>query len=941
MKNRLLFPYLFLLLFYCLFNSGCSTNSSLNEQATTNIPLPEHPRPDFERKEWINLNGNWQFAFDKEDQGEQQGWAEGKQEFSLQITVPFPWGSKLSGVENEADIAWYERSITVPEDWKGKRVHLVVGASDWLTTGWIDGQKVGSFQGGYTPFSFDLTGHVQYGKEQKLTLKVDDSPHDFKLFGKQGYGDAKGIWQTVYMEARAPLALDYIHFSPDIDNNKVAVEAGLNQEPTAPASLNLLLSNSKNAMSVDIPAGQEKINFTMDMPNAKLWTLEDPHLYEAMVTLTDQQGQKDEVSTYFGMRKISVVDLPGTDIPYIALNNKPIYLQLALDQAYHPEGFYTFPTDEFMREEIQRSKDIGLNGQRIHIKVEVPRKLYWADKLGMLIMADVPNSWGEPGPEMRQETETALREMIKRDYNHPSIFSWVVFNETWGLFSKSEDGKNVYLPETQNWVAEMYRLAKSLDGTRLVEDNSPCNYDHVETDINSWHIYLPGYEWKTKLDEFSQKTFPGSGWNFVEGYKQGRQPNINSECGNVWGYEGSTGDVDWSWDYHIMMNEFRSHPKIAGWLYTEHHDVINEWNGYWKYDRSPKFTGLEAIMPGMKLNDLHSLVYLAPQNYLAEEVKPGASVKVPLKVSVMEEGFENMPASIETELVLYDQLGEEQSLNKANHNGFTLSAWDTKDLQPLSVKMPEQPGLAVLRMKLKDDKGKVLHHNFTTFVVSNGQAVKDQKVNNGSDNLRVLRFSPEKFSKAEWSEKQWNVLDGLKVNGAGAGYFEYTVPLPKDLDLAQVKQATLKLEASAKQLLGKDKEGEKEEGGDYMRGKGLHDPGKNPNAYPMTDTQKFPSKVRILVNGQVVGVQDLEDDPADHQGILSWHAQPSDRTLHEAGSYGYLISVDIPMAVLQQARQEGKLTIRLQVDEELPGGLAIYGQRFGRYPVDPMVVFKL
>ncbi len=193
---------------------------------------------------------------------------------------------------------------------------------------------------------------------------------------------------------------------------------------------------------------------------------------------------------------------------------------------------------------------LDFNANRLHVKVDVPRKLYWADRLGLLIMADVPNSWGEPTSEMRQDVEHAMRGMISRDFNHPSIFSWVPFNETWGLFTqdKEDKKKRAYLPETQEWVASVYRLAKELDPTRLVEDNSPCNFDHVETDINSWHAYLPGYAWQEHLDQVTRDTFPGSKWNFIGGRTQSNQPLLNSDA-VMSGVMKERSRRDWSWDY--------------------------------------------------------------------------------------------------------------------------------------------------------------------------------------------------------------------------------------------------------------------------------------------------------------------------------------------------------------------------------------------------------
>ncbi|HLQ23651.1 MAG TPA: hypothetical protein VK132_10615, partial [Gemmatimonadales bacterium] len=204
------------------------------------IPLPEHPRPDFERPAWVNLNGRWQFRFDPGDEGLFQKWQDGEAAFPLAITVPFPWGSALSGVPDRAQIGWYARTIEIPAGWKGQRVFLVIGAADWHTTAWLDGRKLGEHQGGYTPFEFELTPHLRPGAPQRLTLRVDDVDRAFKLEGKQGYGNARGIWQTPYLEARGASALAALHLSPDIDAGKVTVEADLLE--VAPQDLTLRLA---------------------------------------------------------------------------------------------------------------------------------------------------------------------------------------------------------------------------------------------------------------------------------------------------------------------------------------------------------------------------------------------------------------------------------------------------------------------------------------------------------------------------------------------------------------------------------------------------------------------------------------------------------------------------------------------------------------------------
>ncbi len=886
-----------------------------------NIPLPEHPRPDFERKEWLNLNGEWEFEFDSSNIGKTFDWWQ-KNTFSKKIIVPFPWGSELSGIKDEANIGWYKRKISIPNSWKGKRIFITIGASDWLTEAWIDSTYLGKHQGGYMPFSFEIDPRLDFNKEHTITIRADDKRRDFTLYGKQGYGNARGIWQTVYLEARGVNYLEKIHCIPDIDHDQVMIKLFVPRASDKPVPFSIQLGTDKGEVIYKdtFPVDQIVVNFNMKIPGPRLWSLEDPFLYSIKINLGD-----DEVTSYFGMRKVSVTNLPGTQIPYISLNNKPVYLQLTLDQSYHPQGFYTFPSDQFMKDEIIRSKSIGLNGIRIHIKPELPRKLYWADKLGLLVMADLPNSWGEPEPQMRDEAETTLKEYIDRDFNHPSIFSWIVFNETWGLISNViKDGKSqrMYLPETQNWVASMYYLAKSLDPSRLVEDNSICcGRGHTQTDINSWHEYLPGWAWEDHLKMITENDYPGSQFHFEKGFVQGKQPNINSECGNVWGYDGSTGDVDWSYDYHRMMNTFRKYPKVAGWLYTEHHDVINEWNGYWRFDRTKKYTGFENLVAGMTLNDMHSKYYLSTGNEIVRTVNANGSVSVPMYLSIYDDIEGSNKLTILTKLSIIDQAGNESEPSILKDE-VQASAWEQKELPSIQLKMPPTNGLAILKLYLVSATGDTLHRNFMHFIVENGINPKATLIES---------IKPNAYNNSKWDLKSWSIFDGLKVNGAGKGFYEYRMPIKEKWKLSEIAHGYLVCELSAKQLFDKDKDEKFDKNQDYMLGSKVS-PSKNPNSYPMTDEQVFSSIVDISTGSKLLKTVNLKDDPADHQGILSWNSQLKDRKLREAGSHGYLIKIPIERKILSKARKDGYLNIKFETKGN--GGLAVYGKDFGQFPVD-------
>ena len=878
------------------------------------IPLPEHPRPDWERAEWLNLNGEWEFGFTKGG-------------YNQTIVVPFGWGSPASGVKNpssqgsavagEGDTGYYRRTLAVPKDWTSARIFLIVGAADWETELLIDGRSVGIHRGGYTPFEFELTDLVEKGRPFVAEFRCWDESADaaersWRLYGKQGYGNVRGIWQTVYLEGRGRAYFDSVRLAPSLRNSSVTADVRLD----APAASPLHATLELDGKTVDVPFAQGEVEKSVEIPldNPHPWTLDDPYLYDVRARMTG-----DCVKTYFGLRDIGIGRNPNGD-PYVTLNGKPVYLQLCLDQSYCPEGYYTFPSDDYMRNEILTSKRLGLNGNRVHIKVEVPRKLYWADRLGLLIMADVPNAWGAVSDEMFEEHERCFRGMLKRDFNHPSVFCWVLYNETWGLFTvpSAQPKTPEQVPESAyRRVAADYRAAKAADPTRLVEDNSPCHRDHTVSDLNSWHGYFAGFIWESVVSNACAQTFPGSTWNCVKGYRQGDAPMLNSECGNVWGYKGSTGDIDWSWDYHLMMNAFRRHLKCAGWLYTQHHDVVNEWTGYVRADRTAKETGFGELFPGMTLADLHAPAFIALDQELCRVCRPGEVLAVPVDVSLVTGRYAGKRFSLVYALRYLDGEGrtvESPSVSVEPENA-VLKPWQCGRLAEIRAKLPEGPACGTLNVTLFAD-GEPIARNFQCFSVKGAAA------------------SPVP-SASKWSLKEWTAMGGEKRCGAGSGFFEYTFDRPDG-------PAVFRAELSTKRLNGKDAGDDLKfkSDVDFMVGGGSYDRSKNPNSYPMTSVEKYSGKVKVFANGVLLKAVVLPDDPADSRGILSWLAQKrapgrgeQSQTLDEAGSYGYLVEAKIPDMVPVGA--SGKITIRLEVEKT---GLAVYGKDAGRYPFGPHVM---
>jgi hypothetical protein len=294
--------------------------------------------------------------------------------------------------------------------------------------------------------------------------------------------------------------------------------------------------------------------------------------------------------------------------------------------------------------------------------------------------------------------------------------------------------------------------------------------------------------------------------------------------------------------------------------------------------------------------------------------------------------------TLRAELTGWNTFGEQKSYGTYTRR-VPYRPWMSAPLAPLSITVPSEASVSVLAVRLEDAAGTVLHRNFTTFVVG-GDAPSSGTLADGR-RVRALRVRATDTRDAKWSLKHWSVLGDKKLNGAGSGFVEYRIPWPAGLTVRDVASATFLVEASAKRLNGKDRDSTVSGGGDYMRGGGLQDRSQNKNSYPMTSAHKFPSAVTIRVNGEVAAHRELPDDPADSRGILSWNAQPFNRTLTEAGSYGELLRVPLSAAVIAASERSGEIVIRLEVSDALPGGLAVFGARFGRYPLDPTVLFVM
>ena len=586
-----------------------------------------YPRPQLVRSGWTDLGGEWSLRFDDADRGLADDWhAEGgATPFDRTITVPFPPESAASGIHDTGfhPVVWYRRDIDtgsiLREADAGRRTVLHFGAVDYRCSVWLGGTLLGHHEGGHTPFSFDVTEAARGGGT--LVVRAEDDPLDVaQPRGKQDwelephviwYHRTTGIWQPVWLETVAALHVDHLAFEADVTSGSVTVTVELNRRPAASTDLEIDLSYDGEPLArhrVDVHS--HRLQVTIALPHQingqdyeqLLWSDIAPRLIDVEVRVAD-----DTVSSYFGLRSAAV------ERGRFLLNDRPVFLRSVLSQGYWPESHLAAPSADALRAEVQLIKDLGFNAARVHQKIEDPRFLYWADRLGLLLWEEMPSAY-EFSPTAARRVVAEWSDVIRRDSSHPSIVTWVPLNESWGVQHIAHD------QTVREYARSLFHLTKSLDPTRPVVSND--GWEHLDSDI--WTIH--DYEADGAVVEERYRDAAAVASLFTEVGPAGRrlrlsdepdrgQPVMLTEFGGVkyvadspaddaWGYSTAASADDFAARLGSLLDAVRSSSVLAGYCYTQLTDTGQETNGLVTDDRVPKLPieQLRAIMTGSTIN---------------------------------------------------------------------------------------------------------------------------------------------------------------------------------------------------------------------------------------------------------------------------------------------------------------------------------------------------
>jgi len=549
------------------------------KEVTPNNALPEYPRPQLVRSNWMNLNGLWNYSVLSKDDAQPSS-------FQGQILVPYPIESALSGVMrmvNEKEQIWYQRTFTIPQDWQGNDVILHFGASDWETTVFVNGNKVGTHKGGYTGFCMDITKALKESGDQQIVVSVWDptssstQPRGKQISNPHGiwYTPTSGIWQTVWLEPVPKTHIKNIKITPEVDTKSAVIGVDSVFATKDPVDVNIEVLDEGKVVSktqVQVLDGSAlKLNMRVTLDDPKLWTPDTPFLYDLKISLTQDGKEIDTVNSYFGMRKIAI----GKDkygVNRLMLNNEPLFQFGPLDQGFWPDGIYTAPTDEALKYDLQVIKDLGFNMARKHVKVEPDRWYYHCDKMGVLVWQDMPSGdkyIGTNDPDVirtkasADQYESELKELVEEFYNHPCIVMWVPFNEGWGQFD----------------TARIVNQIKIWDSSRLVDNTSGWS-DRKVGDVMDIHVYpgpgVPDLEANRAgvLGEYGGLGYP-------------IKDHLWKKDGN-WGYVSYSNADDLTEHYVTLIDKMyplSGRKGLSAAVYTQITDVEIEVNGIMTYDR--------------------------------------------------------------------------------------------------------------------------------------------------------------------------------------------------------------------------------------------------------------------------------------------------------------------------------------------------------------------
>lgn len=571
--------------------------------------VKNYPRPQLVRKNWENLNGNWNFAFDDKNIGEKEKWFENFPENAKTILVPFTYETKMSTIQDEKphEHIWYQRNIQVDANYlKLNNMMLHFEGSDFHTKVWVNGNYAGNHLGGYSRFSFDITKFVHAG-ENDIVVAVEDKMDAQQPRGKQRWVDynfgcwyiqTTGIWKTVWTEYVPKSFIERFKITPCLETETIHITSDIIREnPSANLTLETIvfykeievnrciISVDKTCTSFSIPLATSEVTpFGL-----ALWTPESPELYDITFNLYESEKIIDTVDSYFGFREIRIEN--GN----ILLNGSPLYQRLILDQGYWEDSHLTPPSEEALIEDIDKIRALGYNGVRKHQKIEDERFLFWCDVKGMLVWSEFPASYEFSDYAVKLITDEWMS-IVEQNYNHPSIITWTPFNESWGI-------KNIATSKKQQSFTEaIYYLTKTFDPMRPVIVND--GWEHTISDIITLHDYeeaaadfLTRYaDHKKELFE-NKNSFNKDKRAFVQGYSYKGQPVIISEYGGIaftgddsgWGYGNKVSNKeDFIKRFDSITTAVKELPYVCGFCYTQVTDVQQEVNGLMDIQRNFK-----------------------------------------------------------------------------------------------------------------------------------------------------------------------------------------------------------------------------------------------------------------------------------------------------------------------------------------------------------------